>query len=380
MYWGYKMISIKNFEVFQRVGNTPFYRSSAIYDYWVSLEIDVYYQSWNEFTLYVSYSRDNVKNFATNNIILFDDIYYYVTSQQVDDIKTGLLVKGRSLFGHISDRMIMAENGNYYNMYPEQIARSLIDSEVVKPIDTKRTIYSLFNKDTTIFSTSKVTMQQGYAQLDTVIKNLMTTYGFGIKEIGGSYSTTDLTQNIVFYQGKDVSSWVDLSTDPSKGNAIIKPSFTDDIRDEKTFALIAGEGDYPNRVKNYIGSDLTDINRKELYVDARDVQKTVNKVTMSDTDYQAALLARGMSKLADTQRVLTLKGDFNANMEIYEFGKDFDVGDRVTISSSEFNMSKTSLIIAAKYTFDKDGTIEVGKPSHVDLTFDKDTTPKILFN
>ena len=374
------MLSIKNFEVFQRAGNTPFYSSSAIYDYWISLEIDDNYQSWNTFTLYVSYSKENVKNFATNNIILFDSIYYYITSQQVDDIKTGLLIKGRSLFGHISDRMIMAENGNYYNMYPEQIARSFIDSEVVKPSDTKRTIYSLFNKDKTIFSSSKITMQQGYAQLDSVITNLMTTYNFGVKEIGGSFSTTDITQDIVFYQGKDVSDWVDLSTDPKKGNAIVKPSYTDDVRDEKTYALIAGEGDYPNRAKQYIGSDLTDVNRKELYVDARDVQKTVNNVVMSDSDYKAALLARGMSKLSDTQKVLTLKGDFNKDIEIYEFGKDFNVGDRVTISSSEFNVSKTSLITAAKYTFDKDGTMQNGKPSHIDLTFDKDTTPKILFN
>lgn len=355
-------MDIRNIEVFQYNGNNN-YTSVAVVDVWESLQVDQNFYKWNEFQLNVSYTTANANTYKANNVVLIDNIYYYITTVNVDSIKNGLIIKGKSLFGHISDRMINSENVNYYNQYPEDIMISMLNANMINPSDSRRKIQSLsYLEYGAPRPTAKITMQQGLGQLEDVITKMMLSYKVGVTELRKFTTDGSIQQQVSFVNGDDVSASVEISTDFQN---IVNPSYKDDIRSQKTYAYIAGEGDYPNRTKASIGDNYADVDRKELYVDARDLQRTTNNVAMNDNDYRAALVARGNSKLADYGRLLTLNGDIDLNSTLYILGADFNLGSRVTIKASEFGLSKTSQITTISYTFDAKG-------AHVTLKFDND--------
>lgn len=355
-------MDLRNIEVFQYNGNNN-YTSVAIVDIWESLQVNENFYSWNEFQLNISYTAQNADIYKTNNVILIDFMYYYITSVQIDSIKDGLIIKGKSLFGHISDRMIISENLNFYNQYPEDIMISLVNTNMLAPSDGRRKIQSLgYMEYGAPRPTSKITMQQGLGQMEDVILKMMLSYKVGVSELMVMTTDGSIKQNFSFINGDDVSAAVEISTDFQN---IVNPSYTDDIRTQKTYAYVAGEGDYPNRAKASIGDSYADVDRKELYVDARDLQKTTNNVVMKDADYRATLIARGYDKLADNDRLLTFNGDIDLQSTLYILDADYRLGSRVTIKASEFGLSKTSQITTISYTFDAKG-------KHVELKFDND--------
>lgn len=369
-------MKVEFIEVFHTVGqDTIAHIEAGILTSWTSLIVNKNFDTWDDFQLNVVFSKENMKMFATDNLLVIDNEAFYITSITCAKISDGLTIKGRSIFGRISDRMIMDGNINYYNKKPSDIAEDMINRQLISPSDPNRVITGLVKQNSSTVLNG-VTVQQGYGQLDKFVTNLMTTYDFGVREKIVSRTSRFITQGYEFFTGNDVSSTVELSTDFQN---LINPEFNDDIRDNKNFAMVAGEGDYPNRTIIITGNTSGNINRKELYVDARDLQKTTNNVTMSDTDYQAALIARGQEKLQAAIKIYTLNGELDVTSKLYELDSDFGLGSRVTIRSSDFNLSTTSKIIKIAYTFDKDGSVKSGAPSHVDLTFDKDTLPVFSF-
>ena len=73
----------------------------------------------------------------------------------------------------------------------------------------------------------------------------------------------------------------------------------------------------------------TDLDRLELYVDARDLQKE----EMTDIEYQAKLTERGNEKLAENVEVQSFDSKINLNSNL-TYKVDFDLGDKVTCEQS----------------------------------------------
>ena len=96
--------------------------------------------------------------------------------------------------------------------------------------------------------------------------------------------------------------------------------------------------------------------RKELYVDARDLQQedgNGNKIPL-DT-YKAQLLQRGREKLAEFRKVEIINSgvDSNANL-VYK--KDFDLGDYCTYINTEINISTDKRITEVMETYEGGAT------------------------
>jgi len=70
----------------------------------------------------------------------------------------------------------------------------------------------------------------------------------------------------------------------------------------RNFARVYGEGEGSARWLTDV-DDTSGNERRELYVDARDLARTVDGVTLSDADYDAALTQRGWEKLAEAREV-----------------------------------------------------------------------------
>lgn len=78
--------------------------------------------------------------------------------------------------------------------------------------------------------------------------------------------------------------------------------FERNIADWCNFAYVLGEGEGDARVQ--VTVDETDgAARRELYVDARDLQRTIDGVTTPLADYQALLAQRGREKLAEMRAI-----------------------------------------------------------------------------
>ena len=105
----------------------------------------------------------------------------------------------------------------------------------------------------------------------------------------------------------------------------------------KNYAIVLGEGEGENRVR--VDVDQTNGNeRRELIVDAKDIQKEENETVES---YNQRLIARGVEKLLECQKIL--------NVAFMPFAKDFgtkyDLGDILTVLLPEYGIKLQSRVV-----------------------------------
>lgn len=81
-------------------------------------------------------------------------------------------------------------------------------------------------------------------------------------------------------------------------------------------AVVQGAGEGENRATVTVGlTDATGIDRRELYVDARDVQPDEDKgETNKSADYLVRLMDRGTTKLLDQLRTGSIEADLSADL------------------------------------------------------------------
>lgn len=105
----------------------------------------------------------------------------------------------------------------------------------------------------------------------------------------------------------------------------------------KNYAIVLGEGEGENRVR--VDVDQTNGNeRRELIVDAKDIQKEENETVES---YNQRLMARGAEKLLECKKIL--------NVAFMPFAKDFgtkyDLGDILTVLLPEYGIKLQSRVV-----------------------------------
>lgn len=104
---------------------------------------------------------------------------------------------------------------------------------------------------------------------------------------------------------------------------------------EKNVAYVLGEGEGTDRKVVVVGNDtLTGLARKELYVDARDLQST----DLTDKEYEALLRQRGEEKLSENTLSTSFECDTIA-LGNFKYMIDYDLGDIVTVKKNAWGLS-----------------------------------------
>ena len=162
-------------------------------------------------------------------------------------------------------------------------------------------------------------------------KNVLTTLTALAKSSNIGYRTRLDVPNkaLIFetYQGTDKS--VTQTARPyvlfsDRFNNITNPTYTLNGMAYKNYAYVAGEGEGTARVIVIV--DRTNGEpRRELWVDARDLQKG----DLSDADYKAKLTQRGLEKLAECAKVESFEADA-VDTANFEYLTDWDLGDTVS--------------------------------------------------
>ena len=359
-------------EVFKRVGTSGFkFESAGIIDTFDSLTVNWRYYTYSQFSLKilledvqkVIYSNDEesiekrnilTSLYTADNILNINNVYFYIDRVTCDDSTKGsLVVSGKSLRAKALKRIV-------YRIYhqtkkPEQIIYDHLNNEVVNPSQANRKIQYLSIAAPAALSTINVDYQNSYGVVSDEVDNLCSTYDIGIREVGTNLQTPHNKLEIV--KGRDLSDIVEFNVDFDN---LLSESYESSNFDEATMAWVFGEGEGTARINVKLNDTLSGLEREEIYVDARDIQKQTQDgngkdITLTDAQYKAALTSRGISKLAEQEAILTLNGDIDLETELFVYGKDYQLGDRVRFTSKLFNVTKTSVLAGIDETWDEAG-------------------------
>lgn len=206
--------------------------------------------------------------------------------------------------------------------------------------------------------------QVSYENLLSYTDGVLEEYGLGAKCIlrNGAFQ-------YVVYIGSD------RSTGNSAGNmpVVFSKDFDNlssseyiyDISTEKNVALIGGEGEGVDRFYSLIGSAYSGYDRRELFVDASSISKKYKdesdvEQTYSDTEYAAMLDTLGKQSLAPLAVTETFDGVLDVTNGNYIYGRDFALGDIVTVQNNSIGKYVNVRICEAlEYQNENGYTVEI---------------------
>lgn len=98
-----------------------------------------------------------------------------------------------------------------------------------------------------------------------------------------------------------------------------------------------------------IGSDTmsspTGLSRRELFIDARDLQSDSDPDNpMTPEEYADLLTNRGKQKLAENQLVQSFEAEVRTYAPTYEYGKDFQMGDTITVTDERLGVTVNTVV------------------------------------
>lgn len=266
-----------------------------------------------------------IKRFDDNAVMIIERL------DIITDVENGnyVLASGRCLKS-ILDRRIVWKMQTYKGT-PEYIIRRMLTRNLINTGSTARNIGN-FILGPELGSSGTVEAQYtGDGVLDAIVDICKANgYGFSV--------SLNSSNQFVFglYQGADrsynQSENLEVIFAPEYDN-IISTEYTEEKTYYKNTALIAGEGEGVNRKYRSVGS-ASGLGRRELWVDANDIQSTwtdENNVehTYTTAEYNAALNQRGTEKLAELAQTIEFNGEVDTDV-LYKYKTDFFLGDVVT--------------------------------------------------
>lgn len=255
---------------------------------------------------------------------IIEDFGYELNAQGEESV----VVKGRFLNALLADRVI--ERTRNVSGNAEVVLRSLVNVYVINPTDTSRKIDKLILGTLSGVGAAVNTQITGDSLMEYMDKLSLE------QEISYLLRYDFLQDKLIF----DVWQGLDRTQNQSVNNIAIFSRDYENISGEvyqrkdadfKNIAYVASAGDGTARIVETVNIVQTGERRRELYVDARDLQQkddAGNPIT--ETAYRAILRQRGLEKLKEHTIIE------NIDTTINQFGNltyklDFDLGDKCTI-------------------------------------------------
>lgn len=296
------------------------------------------------------------------------------------DVEKGyeLKVSGRSLES-ILDRRIIWEQSRFVSFLPYAVRR-MLNENVITPSDTERTISDFIYQETSdeIVNKKRVSRQYTGDNLLEVIQELCdeAKVGFKVRLNDNNQFVFSLYRGTDRSYAQETESWVIFSPDFDN---IINSVELDSNQLYKNIALVAGEGEGAERRKLVVGDDRYDLDRREIFVDARDLQsETSNGSVIPDDVYNASLKSRGEKELSDYVVLKAFEGQLETT-QMFQYGRDFFMGDivqlvnkfkvesRVRVTEITSTMNESGYYIYPTFV-SVDGELESEDTMNVELT------------
>ncbi|MEA5073099.1 MAG: siphovirus ReqiPepy6 Gp37-like family protein [Eubacterium aggregans] len=286
---------------------------------------------------------------------------YIIETARMEKQEKGLeyiQVNGRSAECLI-ERRICWERIKETKITYEDLMRKIVNDNCVNPADSKRKIPGLYMGE-----------RKGYSEILDIQKSFGNALNAIMEnaeegELGFRCRFDPKTRMLYFEVLKGIDRTDSQSTNKKAVFSrdlmnVVEQNYTDTIRDYANCALIGGQGQDDERIMTEIGTELSGLQRFEIFVDANDISKKKDDNTeMSDADYKKLLKQRGRTKLSEKKRVKTLDGTYRINGKVY----DVDCGDVVTVYDEKWSVYMDTQITEIATTCEK------GAPIKKSITF-----------
>lgn len=172
----------------------------------------------------------------------------------------------------------------------------------------------------------------------------------------------DKKYDVYTWQGEDRSTLQNVNPKvifSKEYDNIIKQQYVRSRTDLKTTVYVAGEGEGIDRTVITVDDNTSGFNRRELYVDARDIQSTYqddnyNEIALTPTEYQSLLIKRGNEKKAEYKVIETFESEVDMYSQ-FTFGEDYSLGDNVSVRNDEIGKVLHARVIQANITSNRRG-------------------------
>jgi hypothetical protein len=296
---------------------------------------------------------------------------YYVT--RPNDIETGIIEKinitndeqnglmiaaaGRFYKSVLDRRLIYNLSGNsnaatvLRGNVEENIRKLVSNNAIACPFDSRRNISRLELGAFAGISAIIIDENGNAAQKQVSYGNLL-EYTDGVLEEYGLASVCLLDTETGKFQ-YIVYGGIDRSINNASGNipVVFSQEFDNltaseyglDTTPEKNTALIGGEGEGLARFYSLIAGNKTDLQRREVFIDASSINKAYKdeneeEKTYTDAEYTALLNTQGTQSLETLKTNETFAGTIDIINGNYVYNRDFALGDIVSVEDNFLQM------------------------------------------
>jgi hypothetical protein len=337
------------------------------------------------FELKCAINEQNVKLIQKNRFLWIEDevcgIIQYISSSTDDGTIT---VKGKLAKEMLNWRWVypcFVKTGE-----PAALAESIVNIHCVNPSESKRKMKGLvIGNAGYVINKPHITYQKTGDTVLTSVQNISTANNLGFEIYFNPRNVNPF--KFVMLEGKDRTIGNKDGNKPVVFSRdfenIVSGSYEYNDDSFRNIALVAGEtADGSNNenatrtflVVDKVGSEnVSSFYRKELYVDARDLQseyseeaitkddegnditETVQK-KMTEQEYNATLSNRGFEKMGETLVEESYESQIRTDARtIYQFGKDYTYGDYVTVIDKSLGIMLNVQITEMQIVYDANG-------------------------
>lgn len=256
-------------------------------------------------------------------------------------------IKGYSLMSLVAQRVtVPAADGDGYTHYKkkpaEDVIYDLVDKHVVNPTDTKRKM-SLFSTDTNQHRGTAITMDTRY---DNVVEQI--TSACSQSDLSVRINLDAVNKRLVFqvYEGTDRTTGQNRYLFSKRFDRLSERTIEVSSMGTSNMAYVLGEGDGADRKTVKVNDEAAGMDRRELYVDARDISNTKD----DDTSYNAeeSLKARGEEKLDEVKETSA----FNFTAKPDDYNTKFFLGDECVFYDDPTGTTQTGKLTEVAHVWE----------------------------
>lgn len=319
------------------------------------------YVGYSTFELNAPVTQENKNLIKKGNIVWCgEDNACVIEIIQCDVNEMGMKVykvKGRTLETLLTTRIIW---GTYActNLNASTVMYEIVDRHCVNPSDSYRKIPFLECAYDEKFG-QEISFQKTGGEVYDTLESIANDAGLGFDVLfkpAEKKLIFKVTKGIDRSLQSDPTNFVIFSTDLED---IISSSYYMNNQEAKTLALVAGEGDGAGRITIVSGNSASKgFNRKEMYVDARDLRSEVideagNVTTINSSEYRDMLNDRGTEKLAENILIESFEAKIRTTDDVqYKYGIDYVKGDTILIQDVELGIQVAGKVTEVTQNFD----------------------------
>lgn len=297
----------------------------TVIDNYKSLIWTTRYFTCGDFELYVPADNRLLDYIRRDYFVVREDDLSVMLIEKVEittDVEEGdfFIITGNSLESILSRRIIW-EQTNISTSNPVVGMNQLITENAINT--TAARIIPNLSVASPLSITETFNAQFTGTNLMEAITQVCTEFNLGFRivlENGGFIFSC--------YKGQEV----DVIFSPEFDN-LINSDYVYDLTKYRNIGLIAGEGEGTARKKAAVwntSSEPTGLERRELYIDARDL--STNNGEISESEYNAKLNQRGKEKLNEYGVTKSFENEIESTMT-YSYKVDYNLGDIVTLTN-----------------------------------------------